>query len=192
MTEVVLQPISESSSRPQRSSSSTHPQSRSRNASTRGSTSTRIPVVRVSSPTGFGRRRMYLTGHGMELAPVQFSRRNPVELVIFCGSPGSGKSTFYWNTLKPLGYERVNQDILKSVRSIHPSIHPCFVPATLPTYLSNSVCRTNQSQRPKCLKVAREHLTAGRSVAVGMLGPVRQAVPSFVLPSHIHDGVCLS
>lgn len=36
------------------------------------------------------------------------------ELVLLCGSPGSGKSTFYWTHLKPLGYERVNQDILKT------------------------------------------------------------------------------
>lgn len=36
------------------------------------------------------------------------------DLVVFCGSPGAGKSTYYWNTLKPIGYERVNQDILKT------------------------------------------------------------------------------
>lgn len=35
--------------------------------------------------------------------------------VKLCGSPGAGKSTFYWKQLQPLGYERVNQDILKSV-----------------------------------------------------------------------------
>ncbi|KAL3494656.1 polynucleotide kinase 3 phosphatase-domain-containing protein [Aspergillus germanicus] len=63
-----------------------------------------------------------------------FSRNSPLELVIFCGSPGAGKSTFYWNYLEPLGYERVNQDILKS--------------------------------RPKCIKVAKEHLAAKRSVVV--------------------------
>jgi bifunctional polynucleotide phosphatase/kinase len=45
-----------------------------------------------------------------------FSKTHPLELVIFCGSPGAGKSTFYWKYLKPLGYERVNQDILKTVR----------------------------------------------------------------------------
>jgi bifunctional polynucleotide phosphatase/kinase len=47
--------------------------------------------------------------------PAAFTKRNPQDLVMFCGSPGAGKSTFYWETLKPLGYERVNQDILKSV-----------------------------------------------------------------------------
>ncbi|KAL1968857.1 hypothetical protein VTN77DRAFT_1218 [Rasamsonia byssochlamydoides] len=46
--------------------------------------------------------------------PPTFSKRHPLELVIFCGSPGAGKSTFYWKHLKPLGYERVNQDILKT------------------------------------------------------------------------------
>ncbi|KAH8697178.1 putative DNA 3'-phosphatase Tpp1 [Talaromyces proteolyticus] len=63
-----------------------------------------------------------------------FSKLHPVELVIFCGSPGAGKSTFYWKYLKPLGYERVNQDILKS--------------------------------RQKCIKVAKENLSAGQSVAI--------------------------
>ena len=39
---------------------------------------------------------------------------NDRDIVLFCGPPGSGKSTFYWNHLKPLGYERINQDTLKS------------------------------------------------------------------------------
>ena len=46
-----------------------------------------------------------------------FEKTNAVDLVICCGSPGAGKSTFYWDHLQPLGYERVNQDILKSVSS---------------------------------------------------------------------------
>ena len=44
-----------------------------------------------------------------------FQRKHSVEIVICCGSPGAGKSTFYWEHLKPLGYERINQDILKTV-----------------------------------------------------------------------------
>jgi len=40
---------------------------------------------------------------------------NELDVVIFCGSPGAGKSTFYWTFLRPLGYERVNQDILRTV-----------------------------------------------------------------------------
>ncbi|KAI4132017.1 MAG: hypothetical protein LQ347_002725 [Umbilicaria vellea] len=49
------------------------------------------------------------------LAPIVFDKKNKLDLVVLCGSPGAGKSTFYWNHLKPLGYERVNQDILKTV-----------------------------------------------------------------------------
>jgi len=82
-----------------------------------------------------------------------FTRRNPQELVIFCGSPGAGKSTFYWETMKPLGYERVNQDILKTV-----GIHAQYEDQ-----------RSDVKQRDRCLKVARDYLTGGRSVAVGML-----------------------
>lgn len=46
--------------------------------------------------------------------PTIFTRKHPLELVLFCGSPGAGKSTFYWENLKHLGYERVNQDLLGS------------------------------------------------------------------------------
>lgn len=34
--------------------------------------------------------------------------------VLFVGSPGSGKSTFYMKHLKPLDYVRINQDTLKT------------------------------------------------------------------------------
>lgn len=40
-------------------------------------------------------------------------KTNDKDIVLFIGPPGAGKSTFYWKYLKPLGYERVNQDILK-------------------------------------------------------------------------------
>lgn len=48
---------------------------------------------------------------------MPFTKNDAQELVIFCGSPGAGKSTFYWDVLQPLGFERVNQDILKTVRA---------------------------------------------------------------------------
>ncbi len=48
-----------------------------------------------------------------ETTPVVFTKKNGLDLVLLCGSPGAGKSTFYWRYLQPLGYERVNQDILK-------------------------------------------------------------------------------
>jgi bifunctional polynucleotide phosphatase/kinase len=44
-----------------------------------------------------------------------FTKTNDLDIVLFCGSPGAGKSTFYWTHLQPLGYERINQDILKTV-----------------------------------------------------------------------------
>ena len=43
-----------------------------------------------------------------------FEKKNSQDVILFCGPPGAGKSTFFWKYLKPLGYERINQDILKS------------------------------------------------------------------------------
>lgn len=45
---------------------------------------------------------------------ARFVKQNDLEIVLFVGLPGAGKSTFYFNHLKPLGYERVNQDTLKT------------------------------------------------------------------------------
>lgn len=49
-----------------------------------------------------------------EQPDMVFEKTNNQDIVLFCGPPGAGKSTFYWKHLKPLGYERVNQDLLKS------------------------------------------------------------------------------
>ncbi|KAL2049079.1 hypothetical protein ABVK25_010675 [Lepraria finkii] len=49
-----------------------------------------------------------------DATPIVIEKRNALDIVLLCGSPGSGKSTFYWTKLKPLGYERINQDILKT------------------------------------------------------------------------------
>lgn len=46
---------------------------------------------------------------------VSFKRQNTQEVVVFCGSPGSGKSSFFRKVLHPQGYERINQDTLKTV-----------------------------------------------------------------------------
>lgn len=45
-----------------------------------------------------------------------FKKKTSQELVIFCGFPGAGKSSYYWKHLQPQGFERVNQDNLKTVR----------------------------------------------------------------------------
>jgi bifunctional polynucleotide phosphatase/kinase len=85
-----------------------------------------------------------------------FEKKNDTDVVVFCGPPGAGKSTFFWKHLKPLGYERVNQDQLQS--------------------------------RDKCIKVAKECLGKGQSVAIGefprsdtarwRLTMVRQIIPT--------------
>lgn len=50
-----------------------------------------------------------------DATPILFTKRNDGhDLILFCGSPGAGKSTFFWRHLQPLGYERVNQDLLKT------------------------------------------------------------------------------
>lgn len=46
---------------------------------------------------------------------VGFEKQNTQEVVVFCGSPGSGKSSFFRKVLLPQGYERINQDTLKTV-----------------------------------------------------------------------------
>ncbi|KAL9592511.1 MAG: hypothetical protein Q9179_006644 [Wetmoreana sp. 5 TL-2023] len=46
--------------------------------------------------------------------PLVIAKKNPLDIILFCGSPASGKSSFFWKHLQPLGYERVNQDQLKT------------------------------------------------------------------------------
>lgn len=63
-----------------------------------------------------------------------FEKTSAIDIVLFCGSPGAGKSTFYWSHLQPLGYARINQDILKTVSSPPGTYAP-----TIPHSLSNIV-----------------------------------------------------
>lgn len=75
------------------------------------------------------------------------------DIVLFVGPPGAGKSTFYWKHLKPLGYERVNQDILK--RSAPP--------------LAASRAHLTRGSKDKCFKAASDFLNEGYSVVIGTL-----------------------
>ncbi|KAF2673861.1 polynucleotide kinase 3 phosphatase [Microthyrium microscopicum] len=45
---------------------------------------------------------------------IQFQPSASKEIILFVGFPGAGKSTFFRKYLQPSGYERVNQDLLKS------------------------------------------------------------------------------
>ncbi|KAI9766288.1 MAG: hypothetical protein M1835_007218 [Candelina submexicana] len=67
--------------------------------------------VRKFDPTTYSSKDGSLSG---ETGSVAFIRNTPLDVVLFCGSPGAGKSTFYWTFMQPLGYERVNQDLLKT------------------------------------------------------------------------------
>ncbi|MCJ1249949.1 hypothetical protein MMC30_007175 [Trapelia coarctata] len=95
-----------------------------------------------------------------EESSVAFEKKNELDVVLFCGSPAAGKSTFYWSWLKPLGYERVNQDLLKTVWPISSSLLALTMTRSADDINIGSV------KRDKCLRVASEHLSSGSSVAV--------------------------
>lgn len=65
-------------------------------------------------PREFAREFDLTTYDGSDSPQLLFEKKNPTDMVVFCGPPGAGKSTFFWNHLKPLGYERANMDLLKS------------------------------------------------------------------------------
>src|SRR5579862_6005237 len=47
------------------------------------------------------------------VVPIIRPPKDP-DIVLFVGSPASGKSTFFREYLAPMGYERINQDTLKT------------------------------------------------------------------------------
>ncbi|KAH7040208.1 polynucleotide kinase 3 phosphatase [Microdochium trichocladiopsis] len=73
---------------------------------------------------------------------VLFAKKNKQDIVLFCGMPGAGKSTFYWRHLKPLGYERINQDTLKR-------LDKCFQVATEHLRAGESVVIDNTNGAPE-------------------------------------------
>lgn len=89
----------------------------------------------------------------MEAPSEMYKKRNVQELVVFCGSPGAGKSSFYWKMLQPQGFERVNQDILKTRER-------CLKVARghLEQGLSVAVDNTNRDRQARAhwVKMARE------------------------------------
>ncbi|KAI0393237.1 DNA kinase/phosphatase Pnk1 [Xylariaceae sp. FL0594] len=85
---------------------------------------------------------------------VLFEKTNEQDIVLFCGPPGAGKSTFYWKHLKPLGYERVNQDTLKSRAK-------CFKAAAEYLEEGNSIVIDNTNPDPdgrkEWIQLAKKH-----------------------------------
>ncbi|KAF2759782.1 PNK3P-domain-containing protein [Pseudovirgaria hyperparasitica] len=71
------------------------------------------PFVRNFDPANYLAMSIQ-TGSSIDNPSSIFVKSNPLDIVLFSGSPAAGKSTYYWRHLKPLGYERVNQDILKT------------------------------------------------------------------------------
>ncbi|KAF1839134.1 PNK3P-domain-containing protein [Decorospora gaudefroyi] len=68
------------------------------------------PFVRSFEPAAYMGERAEPSTSALE----KFTKPSTSEIIMFCGSPGAGKSSFYWKHLQPLGYGRVNQDILKT------------------------------------------------------------------------------
>lgn len=117
-----------------------------------GSSSTTPTTTDPSSPTATEKETE---------KEVLFTKLSPQELVLFVGPPGAGKSTFYWRHLKPLGYERVNQDVLKSKDK-------CFKAATEYLKEGDSVVVDNTNPDPDTRKqwvdFAQKHKVPIRAV----------------------------
>lgn len=69
------------------------------------------PFVRTFNPSDYVQDEIT---SATDATPVIFTKKHDQDIVLFCGSPGAGKSSFYWRHMQPLGYERVNQDLLKT------------------------------------------------------------------------------
>lgn len=96
----------------------------------------------------------FLEGH--DDPGIRLERPDGKEIILFVGPPGAGKSTFYWKYLKPLGYERVNQDTLKRF---------VFSPDRL---WGERRGRLMFVSKDKCFKAAADFLCEGDSVVIGM------------------------
>ncbi|KAF3033731.1 hypothetical protein E8E11_003712 [Didymella keratinophila] len=68
------------------------------------------PFVRRFDPTAYVNK----VAESSTSANSAITKTDALDIVLLVGSPGAGKSSFYWKHLQPLGYGRVNQDILKT------------------------------------------------------------------------------
>lgn len=88
-----------------------------------------------------------------------FEKKYDQEVVLFCAPPGAGKSTFYWKHLEPLGYTRVNQDVLKRYVNLPTRVAPI---ASL-----RGIGYSQLFSKDKCFKAANDYLREGESIVVG-------------------------
>lgn len=100
-----------------------------------------------------------------------FVKSRSPDIILFCGSPGAGKSSFYWRYLQPLSYGRVNQDTLKTVSADKLSARAvrrfCALSNTL-------------KQREKCVKAATALIEQGTGVVVGTYSRNPISIPLLV------------
>jgi bifunctional polynucleotide phosphatase/kinase len=82
---------------------------------------------------------------------IGLEKTNDKDIILFVGPPGSGKSTFYSKYLQPLGYVRVNQDLLKRCVQL----------------LATSSANLTVDSKDKCFKATADFLQDGDSVVVG-------------------------
>lgn len=103
-----------------------------------------------------------------------FSKGDGQELVVFCGPPGAGKSTFARLHMEPLGFERVNQDTLKSYGSP-------FAPRSTQRSLADqhfNLCTIEKTG------VSKELLPCSRVASLSSLVSGAACFPPFDLASH--------
>lgn len=62
----------------------------------------------------FDPKKLKFNEKNLDLKSIIESLPGKKDIIIFCGSPGSGKTNMYHTHLKNLGYEHVNQDQLKT------------------------------------------------------------------------------
>ncbi|KAJ4987269.1 polynucleotide kinase 3 phosphatase [Stagonosporopsis vannaccii] len=115
------------------------------------------PFARSFDPTAFVNKK----AESSTSANPIITKTDVLDIVLLVGSPGAGKSSFYWRQLQPLGYSRVNQDILKTVSIEAP--FTCMAARAVPPLgtLSNAL-----KQREKCVKAATALIDEGTSVVV--------------------------
>ncbi|KAI1007274.1 hypothetical protein K3495_g946 [Podosphaera aphanis] len=106
------------------------------------------PFVRTFEPSS------YLGDISVPKLEPSFTKKNTREVVLLCGSPGAGKSSWYWKYLEPLGFIRINQDMLKTQ-------HNCLKAAseTLEDGKSIAIDNTNSNidVRSKWIKLAAKY-----------------------------------